>query len=143
MAGGRRNRAGASGFVHDLRVEASGKNASRCHLRLPARLRSVFAMNPRVRRIVLVGLCLWLLVGLVLCGPAHHVLHDVSAGDAHASDSGVYCDGCALSALECVGPVFTFDVARCSIEVGELPPPAIPSSTPALHRSPRGPPRAA
>jgi hypothetical protein len=27
---------------------------------------SVFAMNPRVRRILLVGSCLWLLVGLVL-----------------------------------------------------------------------------
>ena len=96
---------------------------------------SVVAMNPRLRRI--------LLVGLVLCGPAHHVLHDLTPGSARAGDSGIYCDGCGLTALECAAPVFVCGAPRSSIEIGELPPPAIPSSTPALHRSPRGPPQVA
>jgi hypothetical protein len=71
------------------------------------------------------------------------VLHDVTGGSAHAADSGIYCDGCGLTALACAVPVFVCGAPRCLRDIGELTPPAIPSSTPALHRSPRGPPRVA
>jgi hypothetical protein len=104
---------------------------------------SVIAMNPRLRRILFLGLCLWVISGLVLCGPAHHALHDLSGDGAHSSASGIYCDGCSLSGLEFSAPVFSIGPTRECLVTRELPPLHVASSAPLLHRSPRGPPFAA
>ena len=109
-------------------------------LRPHARLATVFRMNPRVRRIVLFGLCLLLIGGLVLCGPAHHALHGLSTGDAHASDGGIYCDGCSLTGLVAPEPLFLCGPSQRWVEIRELPPIVIPTSTPPVLHSPRGPP---
>jgi hypothetical protein len=101
------------------------------------------AMNPRLRRILFLGICSWVVCGLVLCGPAHHALHELSAGGAHASISGIYCDGCSLNGLAYSEPGYSCGPERWFLLLRQLAPVQIPSSAPLLHRSPRGPPRTA
>jgi len=99
-------------------------------------------MIPRIRRVLIVALCVIVVCGLVLCGPVHHALHDLSSGE-HASYGGVACDGCHLSALQSAEPCLVCGPARACIVTRELAPATVPSAPPRLYRSPRGPPRAA
>jgi hypothetical protein len=93
---------------------------------------SVNAMNPRIRRIVLVVLGVLLVGGLILCGPAHHALH--------ADQHGVDCDSCSLVGVGAPAPVYVLGPVsvvrwRCVIAAPEVV--SAPSITDGY---PRGPP---
>jgi hypothetical protein len=92
-------------------------------------------MPRRGRTILLLAIGCLLIAGLLVAGPAHHGLHKTS--------DGVYCDGCAVTGTvptpaPCLrGPM---QVAHASSAERPL---WVPSPTPLVTRSPRGPPTAA
>lgn len=95
-------------------------------------------MNPRTRRILWIALCIALLGGLVLCGPAHHALH---AGDARGDS--IACDACGLSSLEAPQAIAIATHVSFVRDALPLAPAEAPVRVPLVHRAPRGPPACA
>lgn len=93
-----------------------------------------------MKRVVLVASIVFLVVGLLFCGPAHAALHNIGPGDSHADSDGTWCMGCSLSSLESPAPIsWTAPVLHVlrflhPVLVHVLPAP------PLLTHSPRGPP---
>lgn len=90
-------------------------------------------MRPRLRAVLLAAICVLLIAGLLLSGPAHFGVH--KAGD------GPSCDACAISGTT-PEPVFTIFGPPCEARV-EIPlaPSAPPQASQRLLPPPRGPPR--
>lgn len=89
-------------------------------------------MRPRLRAVLLSAICVLLVAGLVLSGPAHFGLHQQGDGPS--------CEACAISGT-IPGPVITiFGPPReASFEIALAPEAALPSFQRLLPPS-RGPP---
>jgi hypothetical protein len=96
--------------------------------------------SQRGRRALLAVLCVALVFGLLLCGPAHSALHALVAGDGHGDFDGSYCAGCNLSGLESPAPVYVFGPELRALVFIEHLPAHVPPAPPLLAHSPRGPP---